>query len=57
MSVKKANEKLQELNVGVRSRMAISCIKEQRERIQNTKNLSFKKKINFVEKLAKKAVN
>lgn len=57
MSVKKANEKLQVLNVGVRSRKAISCIKEQRERIQNTKKIVIQEKINFVEKLAKKAVN
>lgn len=55
MSVEKANEKLQVLNVAVRSRWLSVALKN-KENIQNTKkNLSFeKKKINFVEKLAKK---
>lgn len=55
MSVEKANEKLQVLNVAVRSRWLSVALKN-KENIQNTKKICHlrKKKINFVEKLAKK---
>lgn len=55
MSVEKANEKLQVLNVAVRSRWLSVALKN-KENIQNTTKICHlrKKKINFVEKLAKK---